>query len=307
MKRVICIDPGHGGKDRWNIGRHGYIEADGNLEFSKYLYNELKKDPDNIVILTRDKDKTLSLTERANIAIDNKAWLFISVHSDASDNPLVSGVTVFESVDLYNEPIANAMGREVASAMGTIFRGVRSRESKKYKGEDYYTVIDKSQDGGIPIVLLIERGFHTNYHDEKLLKDSDNVKKAAKAAAKVINEWGKGEGSNMILKIGDKGPAVKVLQKNLLLLGYDIGSPGADGDFGPLTDAALEGFQSDHGLEVDGIYGPNTQKKMKQVLENRLNYSEVKKIKDENIKLKDRVEELEDTLKGVVKVCQTSL
>ena len=49
------------------------------------------------------------------------------------------------------------------------------------------------------------------------------------------------------------------IQKKLQSLGYDIGVSGADGDFGNCTFEAVKKFQSDHGLTVDGIPGPNTQ------------------------------------------------
>lgn len=65
--------------------------------------------------------------------------------------------------------------------------------------------------------------------------------------------------SNLIRK-GDKGAKVKALQKRLIALGYALPKYGADGSFGAETDAAVRKFQRDHGLAVDGIVGPNTQK-----------------------------------------------
>jgi peptidoglycan hydrolase-like protein with peptidoglycan-binding domain len=58
------------------------------------------------------------------------------------------------------------------------------------------------------------------------------------------------------LKKGDKGEAVKTMQTMLIACGYSCGSTGADGDFGKNTEAALRAFQKDNGLTVDGIYGP---------------------------------------------------
>ncbi|MFJ5779557.1 peptidoglycan-binding protein [Streptomyces sp. NPDC093094] len=49
----------------------------------------------------------------------------------------------------------------------------------------------------------------------------------------------------------------KLLQRNLVGLGY-LGSGGVDGIYGPATKDAVLSFQSDNGLQVDGIAGPQT-------------------------------------------------
>jgi N-acetylmuramoyl-L-alanine amidase len=55
------------------------------------------------------------------------------------------------------------------------------------------------------------------------------------------------------------------IQARLRNLGFN---PGAiDGDMGPLTEAAVRGFQSKFGLVVDGIPGPITQGKLKELHE----------------------------------------
>lgn len=57
---------------------------------------------------------------------------------------------------------------------------------------------------------------------------------------------------------GSKGIAVKMLQYNLRLRQYNVGSAGIDGDFGPDTENAVRLFQKNHKLSVDGIVGINT-------------------------------------------------
>jgi hypothetical protein len=61
-----------------------------------------------------------------------------------------------------------------------------------------------------------------------------------------------------VLRQGMGGDAVRVLQRELLSLGYDLGADGADGVFGDVTFQAVKAFQRDHGLTVDGIVGPST-------------------------------------------------
>lgn len=62
------------------------------------------------------------------------------------------------------------------------------------------------------------------------------------------------------LYAGTKGSDVKVLQRLLICLGYDLGSYGADGDFGAKTTAAVKAYQKAKGLSADGIVGVNTWK-----------------------------------------------
>ena len=65
------------------------------------------------------------------------------------------------------------------------------------------------------------------------------------------------------IRRGDKGDAVREAQTMLYNLGYDIGKrTGIDGDFGRMTESAVQCFQADHigdfGLIVDGVVGPMT-------------------------------------------------
>lgn len=58
------------------------------------------------------------------------------------------------------------------------------------------------------------------------------------------------------IKKGTQGTDVKELQEDLMRLGYQLTRFGADGDCGDETAAAIEAFQTDQGLEVDGVFGP---------------------------------------------------
>ena len=60
------------------------------------------------------------------------------------------------------------------------------------------------------------------------------------------------------LKYGSTGSDVEKLQNALIDAGYDVGSTGADGVFGKNTQAAVQKYQKDNGLAVDGIAGKNT-------------------------------------------------
>lgn len=60
------------------------------------------------------------------------------------------------------------------------------------------------------------------------------------------------------LRKGDKGPYVTLAQTELLQKGYSLPKYGADGSFGNETLAAVKKLQSDYGLPVDGVIGPDT-------------------------------------------------
>lgn len=64
------------------------------------------------------------------------------------------------------------------------------------------------------------------------------------------------------LSKGTTGSAVKLLQELLKGKGYDLGTYGADGDFGNITLMCVKNFQSASGLSADGIVGKNTWNKL---------------------------------------------
>lgn len=61
-----------------------------------------------------------------------------------------------------------------------------------------------------------------------------------------------------ILKNGMEGEDVRELQSYLIQLDYDCGKWGADGDFGDATEMAVEKFQKNNKLDVDGEFGPKS-------------------------------------------------
>lgn len=63
-----------------------------------------------------------------------------------------------------------------------------------------------------------------------------------------------------VLCRGDRGDDVGDLQRRLIALGYDPGSP--DESFGPLTEAAVRELQRDAGIGIDGVVGPRTRAAM---------------------------------------------
>lgn len=72
--------------------------------------------------------------------------------------------------------------------------------------------------------------------------------------------------SEISLRKGMKGDAVKEMQEALIRLGYSCGKYGADGDFGSATEAALIKMQENNRLEADGIYGPESKAMVEKLI-----------------------------------------
>ena len=86
-----------------------------------------------------------------------------------------------------------------------------------------------------------------------------------------------------VLAKGDQGAEVKDLQESLIKLGYNLGSLGADGDFGTKTHNAVKAFQKSVGLTQDGIVGPQTLEQLRvaiKALEDKGAYTKKQFVED---------------------------
>jgi N-acetylmuramoyl-L-alanine amidase/putative methionine-R-sulfoxide reductase with GAF domain len=94
-KMRIVVDAGHGGWDLGTVGRRGLLEKDLVLEISQRLGKLLESRLGTEVIYTRPDDNYITLDERASIANQSQADLFVSVHANYSDLPSARGVETY--------------------------------------------------------------------------------------------------------------------------------------------------------------------------------------------------------------------
>jgi N-acetylmuramoyl-L-alanine amidase len=93
---LIVIDPGHGGIDPGAHAPTGVPEKDIVFAFSQRLKARLEAKGRYRVLMTRDDDVFIPLSERVRIARAAKADLLISIHADTiSGAPQVRGLTVY--------------------------------------------------------------------------------------------------------------------------------------------------------------------------------------------------------------------
>ncbi|MCL2599740.1 MAG: N-acetylmuramoyl-L-alanine amidase [Treponema sp.] len=115
---AIVIDPGHGGRDPGAVfehvidGRRQVIrETDIVLNASRMLRDMLvRRFPDKRILMTRERDITLSLNDRALMANsvptrDNEAIIFISMHANYATNRNARGFEVWHITPTYRRNI----------------------------------------------------------------------------------------------------------------------------------------------------------------------------------------------------------
>lgn len=106
-KRLVMLDPGHGGIDTGAIGRNGSKEKHVVLAIAKNVRAILRSNGID-ARLTRTGDTFIPLYDRVEIAHKHGADLFMSIHADGFTNPSAAGASVFA---LSNRGASSAMAK----------------------------------------------------------------------------------------------------------------------------------------------------------------------------------------------------
>ncbi len=93
-RKIIVIDPGHGGADAGVTGPGGTREKDYVLELARRLKTAVESRLGLRVLLTRDNDELVPIDRRTSLANNNKADLFVSLHANASKHSDTRGAQV---------------------------------------------------------------------------------------------------------------------------------------------------------------------------------------------------------------------
>lgn len=184
QERLIVIDPGHGGSDPGAVSPWGTREKDINTRISLKTRDALE-DLGYNVLMTRDNDKTLQLSDRTNLANKSYADLFISFHANSYSDSSVKGIQVLycpaqkAKVDKDSDqyPLAKSIMDELLKGTGAVDKGIIQRS-------DLY-VLNRTT---MPAVL-IEVGFLTNPEEEKLIQTEEYQNKIVKSVIKGIENY----------------------------------------------------------------------------------------------------------------------
>jgi len=102
--QTVVIDPGHGGMETGAKGKFGNLEKDITLAISLKLKALIERNLGLAVVLTRDRDVDVSNENRAAVANNHKAGLFISIHANGAVQRKAAGSeTFFLSVNATDE------------------------------------------------------------------------------------------------------------------------------------------------------------------------------------------------------------
>jgi len=230
-RRVVVIDPGHGGVDPGTHGKSGVLEKDVVLQFGKELAKRLRDTGRYDVYMTRDRDLFIPLRDRVAISRRHGADLFISIHADSIAKTSVSGMSVYTLSETASDKEAAALARKenLSDAIAGIdFRGespevagilidLAQRETKNYSSRFAKSVVDHARTAtpllerthrfaGFVVLkapdvpsVLIELGFLTNRSDEKNLTSPAWRTKVSSSLVSAVNRYfgeRSSEGSN---------------------------------------------------------------------------------------------------------------
>jgi N-acetylmuramoyl-L-alanine amidase len=174
--KVIVVDPGHGGNDNGATGASfSTLEKTVNLQVGLLLKNKLEAAGAK-VIMTRSDDRKLTLQQRVDVAVQNNADIFVSIHHNTHPNTLTNGTIVFYYNKGNSSKLASLVQSEIVKA--TSYRDLQSRFG------NYYVL----RENPVPSILA-EIGFLSNYNEEIRLRSEKQQDLAAEGLYKGILQY----------------------------------------------------------------------------------------------------------------------
>ena len=217
----VVIDAGHGGIDSGAESVSGVLEKNVTLAFARALRDELEKNVNLQVFLTRDSDIFLRLNERVQKARDYGADLFISIHADTINMTSMRGATVYTISDRASDDLAKALAERENKAdlldglpadespeVTDILIDLARRETLSFSVNFADRVVSSLLEDNINLIknphryagfqvlkapdipsVLIEIGYLSNKDDEKLISDPVWRRQAASAIATAVQQF----------------------------------------------------------------------------------------------------------------------
>ncbi|KGM95887.1 N-acetylmuramoyl-L-alanine amidase [Clostridium novyi A str. 4552] len=191
-KKIVLIDPGHGGMDGGAVSKNGTSEKGINLEISKKLRKCLEQKGYKVE-MTREEDKGLysnkgkvrdkkneDLNNRCKMKVSTKCDLFISIHLNMFTQSKYHGAQVWYSKEGESSKLAHIVQQNLIKDLDK----ANHRQEKCAKGA--YKILRCNDH--IPSIL-VECGFLSNPEEERKLKNNEYQEKIANSIANSIEEF----------------------------------------------------------------------------------------------------------------------
>ena len=219
-KKIVVLDPGHGGKDPGAIGYSGVYEKNITLAMEKELKTILEKEGYK-VYLTRSSDIFIPLRDRVKIARKHNADLFMSIHADSAVNRSAKGLSVYTLSETASDKEAAALAErenkvdvvaglnllEHSKEVSDILINLAQRETMNRSSEFATFMVQEMRKSvklkdnthrfagfavlkapDVPSVLL-EMGYLSNRTEERLLKQKSYRKKLAESTSRAVDKY----------------------------------------------------------------------------------------------------------------------
>lgn len=220
-KRVVVIDPGHGGVDPGTMGSRGTKEKTLMLAVAKEVRRQLIATGRYRVALTRESDVFMRLRDRIRVARRVGAELFISLHADSIRDHSMRGASVYTLSERSSDKEAAALAARENKAdiiagvdlskedsdVANILIDLAQRETMNFSARFADILINELADdmrlirrthrfAGFAVLkapdvpsVLVELGYLSNRVDEMLLRKPDHHAKVARAILRAVNRY----------------------------------------------------------------------------------------------------------------------
>lgn len=274
MAKKIALDAGHGLKTAGKQTPDGIKEWTLNDKVRDKVVAMLADYDVEIIFPDGDEGNTdEGLTARRSMYVNANVDAAVSIHHNAYTGTWNNATGVETYVDK-NHTAADMKLAQCIQTRLVANTGMKDRGVKKAN----WAVINQNS---FPAVLT-EGGFMDGRNDHAYITSDEGQTAYAKAVAEGLIEFlglkkktaskpaatpsTEPEETRDYLMNGDEGAEVKEMQQDLIKLGFSCGKHGADGDFGDDTEKAVKAFQHANGLVEDGLYGPKSKAKAKELL-----------------------------------------
>jgi len=170
----VVIDAGHGGSDPGSISRTGYMEKNVTIEVAKYLQQMLSQ-AGAVPLMVREGDTHISMEDRSEYAIRNKADLVVSIHFNSFINAKVKGAEAY-----YYKPNDKKFAETVYNSM---VKGTGATPKGLKKAQMY--ILNHTTMPGV----LVEPAFISNREEASKIKTAYYQKRLAKALYEGIRKY----------------------------------------------------------------------------------------------------------------------